>query len=251
MFPTIQIGPASIQTPGLIIILGLWIGIELTDRVARSQNLDSSKFYNLILGALIVAIVAARLSFFISNRTLFIDSPLSIFSLQPFMFDIPSGIGAAFIFGVIYINKREMIFWKTLDILSPLMLMVFFSISLANLASGKGFGIPTEQPWGIYLWGKSRHPTQIYEMVGIFISAWALWFLIKRKHLLVGTGQLIIVSISLISFTYLFIDYFRGDSVILYSGIHKSQIIAWVILSISLIAFHRLETIHITDDQNT
>ena len=34
MFPVLQIGPLALQTPGLLILIGIWVGLSVMERFA-------------------------------------------------------------------------------------------------------------------------------------------------------------------------------------------------------------------------
>ena len=63
MLPTIQIGPVSLQAPGLVLLVGLWIGLTLSERRAQRQEDNPAHLYNLVFIALIAGVVGARLSY--------------------------------------------------------------------------------------------------------------------------------------------------------------------------------------------
>ena len=48
MLPILQIGPLTLQTPGLIILFGLWIGVNLADNKAKYFKVDSRFLMNMI-----------------------------------------------------------------------------------------------------------------------------------------------------------------------------------------------------------
>ena len=63
MLPILQIGPLAIQTPGLILLGGLWLGLSLSERHARRYKVDPGVLYNLVFLLLIVGILGADILF--------------------------------------------------------------------------------------------------------------------------------------------------------------------------------------------
>ena len=93
MLPILQIGPLAIQTPGVIILLGLWLGLNLSEKYAKNNKANPNDIYNLVFIGLISGLSGARLAYIFLHLDTFAESPISIISLNPGLLD-PSG-GAA------------------------------------------------------------------------------------------------------------------------------------------------------------
>jgi phosphatidylglycerol:prolipoprotein diacylglycerol transferase len=151
------------------------------------------------------------------------------------LLDPLGGAAVAVIMGVIYVNRKQIPLWPTLDALVPFLSVVWVALGLSNLASGKAFGMETQMPWGIDLWGVLRHPTQIYQVLaGIAIMA-AVW----PRNNTVDTaskapGETLWLFLGLSAIAWMFIEAFRGDSILLTGGIRKAQVFAWFMLALSL-----------------
>ena len=233
MFPILQIGPLAIQTPGLIILIGLWIGLGFSERNAKFHNENPDQIYSLVFIALAGAVLAARLGYVIMFPRIFFQNPTSLFSLNLGLFDLWSGSLGGVIVALLYGKRKKLPFWKTLDILSPGTAVVLIAISLANLAAGTGYGRSTNVPWAIYTWGEYRHPSQLYETG---VSIWLLWLNWPGKRLSIHEepGVQILISILVYAGTRLFLDAFRGDKLILPAGNAQTQIAFWLISAICL-----------------
>jgi hypothetical protein len=99
------------------------------------------------------------------------------------------------------------------------------------LATGAAFGRETNLPWAIYLWGTMRQPTQIYEIVLSILILGLVW--VRKPNLNPGSDFLFFVS--LISISRLVIETFRGDSTIVLGGLRLAQVLAWLLLALSLL----------------
>jgi phosphatidylglycerol:prolipoprotein diacylglycerol transferase len=150
--------------------------------------------------------------------------------LDPF-----GGVAVAFVSGVIYVNRKQILVWPTLDGLTPFLSVMWIAIGLSNLASGKAFGMETQVPWGIDLWGAQRHPTQIYQVMAGFIILGFIW---PRERVTASASLLsgeTFWRFSALSATALMVvEAFKGDSSLLPGGLRIAQILAWFALSISL-----------------
>jgi phosphatidylglycerol:prolipoprotein diacylglycerol transferase len=247
MLPILNIGPFAIQLPGLVILIGVWLGLSLAERLTRF--ITASDLYNLVLISLFFGVVGARLGYVIEHWSEFSDNPLNIFSLNLDMFNFYAGIGSSLIAAIFYGQRKQLNLWRTLDALTPFFAVLLLAIGISHLASGNAFGAPTHLPWSIYLWGTQRHPTQIYEII---LSTFTLVLVIiwSRKLLTKIDGILFLGFMALTASTHLFIEAFRGDSNLTIFGIRTAQIVTWLILAISLWAIgKRLAGIKISVDE--
>lgn len=239
MFPILQLGPLAIQTPGLILLLGLWIGLGQMEKHAWRFNLASALLYNLVLIAIAAGLAGARLVYALRFPAAFQADPLSLLSPNPAMLDLQGGLLAAVLAALIYGQRKNMALWSTLDALTPALMVLAVALGAAHLASGEAFGAPTELPWGIELWGAVRHPTQVYEIVGSLLVALLLWPRGKpsraaEMQAAAASGWLFWSFAALTAGLRVFIEAFRGDSVLILGQFRLAQLAAWVILGISL-----------------
>ena len=232
MFPIIRIGPLSLQAPGLMLLLSLWIGISLAEKSAKAYKVSAEKLSTLILVALIVGILGARIAYIVRFPQAFTGNLRDIFSLNPGLFDITGGIAAAIIGAMIYGQKKEMGFWETLDALIPFFGMLAIGLATSNLFSGKGFGMETSLPWGIKLRGAIRHPSQIYEMLAALMTLNLLWP--PKQNANPQTGISFLTFTALTAGYKVFLEAFRGDSTLIFGDIRSAQAITLVTLAFTL-----------------
>ena len=233
MLPVLQIGPLALQTPGLILLLGTWIGLWLSERYASGHKLDASNLYNMVWVAILSGLIGGRLFFIVRYPEAFIASPRSIVSINLSLFDISGAMLSGLLAALIYIGRKKLPFWQTLDSITPGLAVFAISLTLANLASGNGFGAPTQAPWAIELWGARRHPSQVYESLAAVVI---LVYVIRQQRLprTKPPGIDFLAFIALTAGARLFLDAYRGDSLLLLNGIRVPQVIAWVVLAASL-----------------
>ena len=233
MLPILHIGPLAIQLPGLLLLLGLWLGLSLAEKHAPSRGVRANQIYSLTGLAIVAGLLGARLAYIIRYFSIFTQTPASAFSLNPELLD-PTGalLGVGFV-GWMFIHRNKLNPWSLLDTLAPTLAVLAIAIALSNLSSGKGFGAPTQMPWAIFLWGQWRHPTQIYELIAAGISLGIFWP--SRQHFQRAIPG--IYGLSLLAVTAgwrLFLEAFRADSVTVTGGFRLAQLTAWVILALSL-----------------
>jgi prolipoprotein diacylglyceryltransferase len=233
MLPTLQIGPLSLQTPGLAVILAIWLGLNLAERHAAKHGLSGETLYNLFFSLLIGGLIGGRLIYVLRFPQAFLQSPASLF-------DLAGGLLTALLTGLAYARQKALHLWKTLDALTPFLATLAVGIALAHLAGGTAFGKPADLPWAIELWGARRHPTQLYELLGSLLTLGLLW---PRKAESTP-GVYFLRFAALTSGLRLFLEAFRGDSALILGGLRLAQIAAWLILAaaLSLLAWREKQT---------
>jgi prolipoprotein diacylglyceryl transferase len=240
MLPILNIGPLALQTPGLVILIGLWLGLSLAERYSARRGVPPNLLYNLVFVGLVAGVIGARLSYLARYPEAFASSPLSLLSLNPGLLDPNGGLLIAGIAGLIYAQRKGMTLWSTLDALTPLFLVMAIAVGVSHLASGIAFGAVTQAPWSIELWGARRHPSQVYEILaasGILILLWPGRWSETAPH-----GRYFLLFVALSAAARLFLEAFRGDSVTLAGGWRAAQIAAWLVLAGSLWGLQRLES---------
>jgi phosphatidylglycerol---prolipoprotein diacylglyceryl transferase len=237
MLPVLHLGPVAVQTPGLIILLGVWLGLMLVERQARIFQVNGKTLSDLVFLGLIAGVVGARLAFVIQYSSAFKANPVSVLSLNLALFDPVWGIVLGFVIAGLYGLRKHIPGLPALDALTSSLAVFAISFHLAQLASGDGFGAPSNLPWAIELWGVRRQPTQIYEALAAIGILWIVW---PRPTWLNIPGQRFCVFIAMSSGVRLFLEAFRGDS-ILWGGFRSAQVIAWLVLAVSLWIMSRLK----------
>jgi len=241
MFPVIQVGPVSIQATGLLLLLGLWTGLGLSSRYSGVFKVTAHKLEGLIFYSILAGIIGARLFYVFRYPQIITKSPLSIFSLNPTLFDGTAGILVTILTMLVIIQRRKMNLWQTLDGITPLLTVMSLSLALTHLASGSVYGIPTRLPWGISLWGEIRHPTQFYEIVLAGLVLFILWNSYRKEEnawipvQIQGLHFLIFAILAAMS--WIIVDTFRADTILIINRIHLLQIflLGTIILLMGLI----------------
>lgn len=215
----------------ILLVLAIWLGISLAEKHSERYSISKDDLNTLVNYSFIAFLIGGRISFVLQNISAFIQSPVSIFSINIDLFDTFGGIATFIITALILGQHRKLSFWSTLDALTPLFAILSIGVSLTHLAAGTAFGIPTSKPWGIDLWNATRHPTQIYAaIISLLIFYW-LWFQKQSPY----SGMLFLSFVSLTSISQIFLGIFRANSVIIINGIKQEQVISLFVLVICFI----------------
>lgn len=220
----------------ILLVVALWVGLTLAEKRSERHGISKEQLNNLTFYSLIAYVIGGRVLFALNNFSAFSQSPLSIFSPNPDLFDPTSATLIALLTGFIYGQRQKLQLWKTLDAITPLLALLMTGLSLSHLAAGTAFGSPTDVAWGIDLWSATRHPTQIYGFLASLLIFGLLWF--QKTDSLPGTGFLTFTALT--AGSRLFIEAFRGDSTMIFGEYRLAQIVAWIILGAALIASEML-----------
>jgi phosphatidylglycerol---prolipoprotein diacylglyceryl transferase len=248
MLPVINIGPLALPAPEFILLLGFWIGLEFSEKQSPRYRVTPSQIYSLVLIALVAGLVGARLVYAARNLAAFLANPLNLLALRPEMLDGLGGLVFALGGAAIYLRIRHMPLWGTLDALTTFLAVLAVTLGLSHFASGDAFGAPSKVPWAIELWGEHRHPSQVYETLAALMIAIATWpggWISRRSEYPVGgesdavrqairPGLRFWVFLALSAAARLFLETFRGDSTLLLGMFRQAQVIAWLVLAVSL-----------------
>lgn len=240
MLPIVQLGPLSIQTPGLIILVGIWLGLTAAERFAVRQGITSSTIDQIVFTSLLTAILASRAAFIALNFAAFSSRWTDIFSLNPQLLDPWGGMVGFFLSLLISAQRKHITLAQLADALALGAAIFLISISLANLASGSAFGEPAELPWAINLWGARRHPSQIYEGLAILLGYFVLSISSWRKSPQ-PTGLAAAHFLTWVSLVYLFLGAYRAHGSLLPGNLRAIQVSAWFGLFGSLLWIYRIK----------
>jgi len=235
MFPILQLGPLALRLPGLFLLMGVWVGTALIDWEAPRRKVSGAALNNLVFYGLIAGIVGARLVYALRYLSIYADDPLSLFSLNPSTLAPTEGILIGLIVVLVLGQRRHLPFWAALDALAPGLAAFSAFLGLAHLSSGDAFGAPTSVPWAIELWGATRHPTQAYEIVLAGLAFLGVW---RLGRVFAFPGFLFLAWLAMAAGSRLFLEAFRGDSVIIFGALRAAQLASLVIVAGAMAGLH-------------
>ncbi len=211
----------------VLLLAALWLGLYLSEKRVEQHGISKNSLNNIVFYSILGYIIGGRLLFALTNLSAFTESPLSIFSINIDLFDPIGALVTAILVGFVYGQRQKLPLWSTLDSLTPLFAMLTIGLSLSHLAAGTAFGSPTTLPWGIHLWNATRHPSQIYELITSLLVFGLIWF--RKADSPAGSDFLLFVALT--AGAHLFLEAFRGDSTLIFGGIRRTQVIAWIVLA--------------------
>ena len=235
MLPTISLGPLSLPTYPLIILLGYFVGLWFASKVAERRMIDPDHVFNMGFYGVIAGFVFGRIGhvalYFSAYRTDFwsVLSP-NMTAIEPFV-----AVFAAL--GVVawYQRKYQLPIASLIDAFAGAGLVWLASLALAEGLNGLKFGEPTMMPWAIYQWNVARHPVQFYEFIGILVVILGFWSLLQRLR----PGFAALVAVGGYAGVRLIVDAFRAEPAVVGAGLRLSQVVAWSVLLLVLLVFYQ------------
>lgn len=239
MLPVIRIGPAIIQSSVLALIIALWLGASIAERVCKRRGLDGGEVWNVTALGVAATLVLARLIFVLQNIPIYAGDPVGIFSLTPGALSLDYGIvfGLLAVYG--YIQRRHIPLARFADAVAPGALIAIAIIAFGQFLSGDGYGTTTTLFIGVPMWGETRHAVQVYDAVLAVIGAYIVWRMTYAP--IEHDGAIALNALAWYGFVRLFIDAFRADAALLPGGYRVTQVLAWLALLGALWGMARLE----------
>ncbi|MBI5399856.1 prolipoprotein diacylglyceryl transferase [Candidatus Saganbacteria bacterium] len=234
----IKLGPLTIHSYGLLAALGFTAGLLSTVYYADKEGISSETILNLAIYNIIAWIIGARLFYVIGMWNQFQQNPLDIIMIQNGGLVFLGGLifGLAAIFFVAWRNRLPV--WKILDAATPGSLLGFSIGRIGCLLNGCCFGLPTTLPWGIkfpfgalayfYFPNEALQPTQLLDIIGLFIVFVILVFIYQRRKF---SGQVFFWGIILYSIERFLTELLRY-SPLHWLGLTPSQ---WIVIPLIII----------------
>ncbi len=232
MFPYLRLGPFLLQTPGLALLVGLWLGTSLTEKESARIGLNKEQVNGMIFSSLLAGIVGARMGYALQYFSVYAANPFSLFAINTNTLNPIAGMFIAIVIGFVYARRKHLPLRSTMDALAPGLAVFMVAFGIAHILSGDAFGEPAKNlPWSIYLWNEYRHPSQVYETLAALII-FGLTQVFRWGPPDSGINFLSVIALS--SFARIFLEAFRGDSLIWPGGFRAAQVISLIVLTTAL-----------------
>jgi phosphatidylglycerol:prolipoprotein diacylglycerol transferase len=231
MLPVLQLGPLAVPVPALTLLLGVWVALDLAEREAGRLGLDADRVYRLSGVVLIAGLLGARLAYVVRHWPAYAADPLGIISPNTAALAPADGVLLGVLAALVYGSRRRLPLRSTLDAFAPGLAAMAVAVALAHAASGDAFGAAARLPWSIFLWEEYRHPSQFYELAAA-LAVLALAWRVRGRPWFSGANFLLVVA--LLAASRVFLEAFRGDSLVLAGGWRATQVWGLAALAVCL-----------------
>lgn len=245
-----ELGGISVYSYGFFIALGAVAGVAyLVIRGKKEVSLTFDQANSLFLYLFLAAVVGGKFFLFLEDPSHYLNEPRKLFTGSGFVFY------GSFIFCVPtmlwFFKRHQLPTWVMLDIMAITTCLVHMFGRVGCFMAGCCYGLPTHGEWGVIFTdpacyaepkGEHLHPVQLYEAAYIFLVMVLLLIIRTRRKFY---GQLFLLYLMLYAIGRYTLEFFRGDvkrGFVIEDYLSHSQLIALIILLISLVVYVRLLT---------
>jgi phosphatidylglycerol:prolipoprotein diacylglycerol transferase len=246
-----ELGPITVYWYGLIIGLGAFLGLLLAVRESERRGLQKDTFVDVVLFAVPIAIISARIYYVIFTWDYYKEHPGEIFAIWEGGIAIHGALIGSVLTAFVFTKVRGLSFWKLVDIAAPSIILGQAIGRWGNFMNQEAYGGAVSREFlenlflpefiinQMYINGEYHHPTFLYESIWNFIGVIIL-ILLRKVNL--RRGELFLSYVIWYSIGRFFIEGMRTDSLMLTEYLRMAQVISivLVILSIGLIIYRRV-----------
>lgn len=231
-------GPISINSYGLFVALGFIIFIYLTQKdITQYTTMSEKIFFSSINVAMVSAFFGARILYILNNRDS-IQDVRELFEVWNGGLSILGGIAAPFIIVPCYLLKKNISILPFLDIVAQYLpiwqSIARFGCYMAGCCYGSAmpeyFTQKLYSITGIYF---VNHPTQLYSMLLLAIISIILYLI--KKYTFCKHGFVTALYIMLMSAERFWVEFLRGDVIVLHDNypLSLNQSVAIILFSLA------------------
>lgn len=248
----IDLGPLQIHWYGIIIGTGLLLGLYLALRESENRGLEKEIFLDMILFAVPISIICARIYYVIFQWDYYSQNPGDIIKIWNGGIAIHGALIGAVSTAYIFCRVKKISFWKVADIAAPSILLGQAIGRWGNFVNQEAFGdevsrqflenlfIPDWIIKQMFIDGAYYHPTFLYESLWNFAGVIIL-VLLRKANL--RRGELFLTYVIWYSVGRYFIEGLRTDSLMLTESLRIAQVISIVLVvgAILVLVLRRLK----------
>jgi phosphatidylglycerol---prolipoprotein diacylglyceryl transferase len=259
-----SLGPIQVHWYGVIIGLGIALALWLAMREGEKRGLEKDLFADLMLWAIPISILSARIYYVIFQWGYYAQHPSEILAIWNGGIAIHGALIGAVATAYIFTKKRNVSFWKVADIAAPSIILGQAIGRWGNFINQEAHGGEVTRAFlenlmlpefiinQMYFNGTYYHPTFLYESVWNFLG-FALLIGLRRVNL--GRGELFLTYVIWYSIGRFFVEGMRTDSLMLTDLLRMAQVISigLILLAVALWIYRRikgLSSIRYLDDEN-
>lgn len=237
------LGPIQVHWYGIIIGSGLALALFLAIREANRRGLPKDTFADLMLWAIPVAIISARIYYVIFEWTYYMHHPSEIIQIWHGGIAIHGALIGSVIATYIFAKKRGISFWKITDIAAPSLILGQAIGRWGNFMNQEAHGREVSRQFlenlhlpnfiinQMYINGTYYHPTFLYESLWDFAG---FILLISLRFVNLRRGELFLSYLIWYSIGRFFIEGMRTDSLMLTANLRMAQMISIVLVVIAI-----------------
>lgn len=245
-----SLGPIDVHWYGIIIGVGLALALFLAIREGERRGLEKDTFADLMLWAIPIAIISARIYYVLFEWGYYSQNPGDIIKIWNGGIAIHGALIGSVVTAYVFAKKKGISFWKLTDIAAPSIILGQAIGRWGNFMNQEAHGGEVSRAFlenlflpdfivnQMYINGTYYHPTFLYE------SVWNLLgfiLLISLRRVNLRRGEMFLTYVIWYSIGRFFIEGLRTDSLMLTENLRIAQTIsiALVIGAVALLIYRR------------
>jgi prolipoprotein diacylglyceryl transferase len=215
----VHIGDLTLRAYGLLIALGVFAAVWLSQKRCPARNIDPLAIQTLALRAVPAGLIGSRVYHVATDWRSFQGRWIDVFKIWQGGLGIPGGMFAGVVVGVLYARRMGLHTGDLVDVVAPALPLAQAIGRIGNWFNQELFGRPTKLPWAVridpehrplrYANDTSFQPTFLYELLwNLALVAFLLW--LDRKKV-VPRGRLLAVYVIGYGVGRLWIELLRVD----------------------------------------
>lgn len=248
----LDLGFIEIYWYGLIIGFGAFLGYIIANREMVKRGLPKDLLADLLLFAIPIAIISARLYYVIFEWDKYAAQPSKAFAIWEGGLAIHGALIGSVITAVIFAKKRGVSFWKLADITAPSILLGQAIGRWGNFMNQEAHGgevtraflenlqLPTFIINQMNINGVYYHPTFLYESLWSLLGVAILLYL-RRVNM--RRGEMFLTYVIWYSVGRFFVEGLRTDSLMMFGVLRTAQVVSIIsIIGAIVILIYRRRT---------
>lgn len=238
-----SIGPLDVRWYGLLIGLGIILALVVAMREGTKRGIDSEIFADLMLWAVPISIICARIYYVIFKWSYFSQNPGDIIKIWEGGIAIHGALIGAVGTAVIFSKIKGISFWKLADVAAPSLLIGQAIGRWGNFMNQEAHGGEVSRQflenlflpdWIInqmYINGAYYHPTFLYESIW---NAVGILVLLGLRRVNLKRGEIFLSYIIWYSIGRFFVEGMRTDSLMLTMDLRIAQVLSLVLIVVAI-----------------
>ncbi|MFS0888195.1 prolipoprotein diacylglyceryl transferase [Peribacillus frigoritolerans] len=239
----INLGPIQVHWYGLIIGFGVLLGLIIALRESERRGLDKEIFTDLILFAVPIAIISARIYYVIFQWEYYSQNPGDIIKIWNGGIAIHGALIGSVLTAIVFAKVKKVSFWKLVDIAAPSLLLGQAIGRWGNFMNQEAHGGEVTRSFlenmhlpefiinQMYINGTYYHPTFLYESIWNILG---VIILLSLRKVNLRRGELFLTYVIWYSIGRYFIEGLRTDSLMLTESLRIAQVISIVLIAVAI-----------------
>jgi phosphatidylglycerol---prolipoprotein diacylglyceryl transferase len=248
----LHLGPITIYWYGVIIGVGVLLALYIATREAERRGLPKELFVDLVLFAVPIAIICARIYYVIFKWDYYSQHVSEIPQIWQGGIAIHGGLLGAVATALVFSKVKGVSFWKLADIAAPSIILGQAIGRWGNFMNQEAHGGPVTREFleglhlpdfiinQMYINGTYYHPTFLYESLWN-LAGFVLLMALRRVNL--RRGEMFLTYMIWYSIGRFFIEGLRTDSLMLTETLRIAQVISlfFIVLAIVVLVVRRVK----------